>query len=74
MLRTHHGLGVGGRLLNKAIERAREAGAAYVWLQVWELNHAGRRLWLSRGFSEIGAVPFSFGATTHRDLLLRLDL
>lgn len=44
------GAGVGGRLLDVAIDWAREVGAAKVTLQAWPHNTAAIRLYLSRGF------------------------
>lgn len=74
LLRRFQGLGIGGRLLGLAFERAGDAGANYVWMQVWERNERGRSFWRSQGFVEVGTRPFSFAGETHRDLVMRKGL
>lgn len=46
--------GVGGRLLQAALEAAREGGATAVYLEVAEDNIAARRLYAGHGFEEVG--------------------
>jgi [ribosomal protein S18]-alanine N-acetyltransferase len=50
---ARRGLGLGGLLLDAAIEQARGRGATAVFLEVRESNDSARRLYASRGFSEI---------------------
>lgn len=46
--------GLGSELLDLAIRRAREHGAATVYLEVRASNAAGRALYVRHGFAEIG--------------------
>lgn len=48
------GLGVGAALLDAAVGDARTLGATTMFLEVREGNSAARRLYASRGFTEIG--------------------
>ncbi|MCA6301456.1 MAG: GNAT family N-acetyltransferase [Phenylobacterium sp.] len=48
------GAGVGGRLVEAALESARADGAEAVFLEVAEDNLAARRLYGGRGFEEVG--------------------
>ncbi|MGH8912235.1 MAG: GNAT family N-acetyltransferase [Acidimicrobiia bacterium] len=51
----HRGQGLGGRLLDRAIEEARERGTVHkIGLGVWPHNGAAIRLYLSRGFAVEG--------------------
>lgn len=74
VLRRLHGLGIGRLLLDRALEEAGAAGAAYIWLGVWERNAAGRSFWARMGFAEYGSHRFDFAGTEHRDLLMRREL
>ncbi len=51
------GAGLGGWLLASAMADARSHGAAEMFLEVREDNHAARRLYASRGFVEVGRRP-----------------
>ena len=46
--------GYGGLLLDKILENARNTGVLRIFLEVRESNVGARRLYLSRGFVEIG--------------------
>ena len=48
------GTGVGGALLDAAIEHGAQRGAAMVFLEVRESNQRARQLYQSRGFDEVG--------------------
>lgn len=71
VLRERQGAGVGGALLECALDRAAKSSASYVWLGVWELNERGRAFWRSMGFEEYGCHPFAFAGGTHNDVLMR---
>lgn len=49
--------GIGGLLLDAAIEHALAAGAWRLFLEVAEDNHAARALYASRGFTTVGRRP-----------------
>ena len=72
--KTHHGLGLGGQLLDLAVERARREAFGFVWLGVWERNENAISIYLHRGFRVFGDHVFMFGSEAQTDLLLRLDL
>ena len=70
---SHHGRGIGGRLLRHAIDVAGERGSAFVWLGVWEHNAKAIAVYERHGFVVFGDHVFMFGDEPQRDLLMRLD-
>jgi RimJ/RimL family protein N-acetyltransferase len=50
------GRGVGGALVDAAVQAARELGAHKLALQVWPHNTVARRLYLRHGFEEEGVL------------------
>ena len=74
VLQSHHGRGLGGRLLRHAIELARAHEVAFVWLSVWEHNANAISLYRHHGFAEFDEHIFLLGNEEQRDLLMRLDL
>jgi ribosomal-protein-alanine N-acetyltransferase len=68
------GRGVGATLLDAAIEVARARGVAAVFLEVRESNAAARRLYASRGFTEIGRRRHYYRRPTEDALVLRLTV
>jgi phosphinothricin acetyltransferase len=52
--RSHRGRGVGGRLLDAIVDLARERHYHKLVLAAFPFNPAGRRLYDSRGFREVG--------------------
>ena len=71
---THQGRGVGRLLLQHAMERATEAGLAFVWLGVWEHNTKGIAVYERVGFRTFGEHTFLLGTDPQRDVLMRLEL
>jgi ribosomal protein S18 acetylase RimI-like enzyme len=71
--KDHHGHGLGGQLLDLAVETARRDGSRFVWLGVWDQNHNAISLYLHRGFQVFDTHVFMFGAEAQTDLLMRLD-
>jgi hypothetical protein len=71
---THHGRGLGGRLLRHAVDLARDQGSAFVWLGVWEDNAKAIAVYERHGFVTFGDHVFMFGDEPQRDLLMRLDV
>lgn len=49
--------GAGSALLDAAVERATEAGAPEMWLEVRESNDAARALYARKGFEIVGRRP-----------------
>lgn len=74
VLGAFQGQGIGRLLLGRAFEEAREQGAKYIWLGVWERNSSARRFWKKMGFVEFGSHAFRFGGVEHTDLMMRRDL
>lgn len=65
--------GLGGRLLDAAAAAARQAGAAFLFLEVAADNSAALALYRSRGFAAVGLRADYYGQ--NRDaVVLRLDL
>ena len=56
LLETHRGQGLGRRLLDAAVDWAREVGAHKVGLQVWPDNERAIGLYRSAGFEEEGVL------------------
>lgn len=71
---SHHGQGLGRRLLEHAIQIARAEGSAFTWLGVWERNHRAIAVYERFGFVPFGDHVFLFGDEEQRDVLMRLDL
>lgn len=71
---AHHGRGLGGQLLDLAVDAARRDSYGFVWLGVWEQNHNAISLYRHRGFQVFDKHVFMFGAEPQTDLLMRLDL
>lgn len=71
---AERGRGLGRLLLETAIGLAAERGARRVFLDVRSDNEVARRLYLSRGFAEIGVRP-GYYPRGHADaIVMRLDL
>ena len=69
-----HGSGLGRRLLDAVVGRAREDGADLLWLCVYAGNARALRFYAGYGFAEIGRVPYTFVDQTEDDLALGLRL
>lgn len=69
----HRGQGVATLLMREALREARELGAVAVTLEVRRSNVAGRRLYDSFGFEEVGARPNYYGRGEDA-IILRLAL
>ena len=66
--------GIGGVLLDAAIERGRAEGCEWMHLEVRESNLAGRALYSSRGFSIVGRRRRYYSHPVEDALLLRAHL
>ena len=66
----HHGTGLARRLLDAALDAAREAGSDYLWLGVWERNPRAVAFYRKAGFEEIGEHVFVLGSDRQRDILM----
>jgi ribosomal protein S18 acetylase RimI-like enzyme len=68
------GRGIGGALLAAALSHPRLAGAARIFLQVWDRNERAVRLYERVGFRRVGTTTFTIGAGEHvEDVVMVLD-
>ncbi|WP_119080961.1 GNAT family N-acetyltransferase [Chitinophaga alhagiae] len=74
VLKEFHGQQVGQALLDKALEIAAAAGAAYVWLGVWEKNLRAIRFYEKNGFAPFGTHLFRLGEDEQTDVLMKRAL
>jgi ribosomal protein S18 acetylase RimI-like enzyme len=72
--KEHQGTGLGGVLMNKALETAKQRDKAYVWLGVWEKNEKAIGFYKNYGFYEMGRHTFVLGSDVQSDLVMRKDL
>lgn len=74
VLKAFHGKQVGQLLYEKAIQVARDAGADYVWLGVWEENPRAIQFYKKNGFVEFDRHIFQLGEDAQTDIMMRLEL
>lgn len=75
--REHRGKGLGRRLMETAVEFARDAGTlTWVDLRVFAHNAAARALYLDMGFSEVGTLVdrFRIEGQTVDDVIMTLKV
>ncbi|KPU44362.1 protease synthase and sporulation negative regulatory protein PAI 1 [Oxobacter pfennigii] len=65
------GKGLGGVLINKAIDIAKMRKKSYLWLGVWEKNDKAILFYKKNGFEEIGTHSFFMGDEEQTDLIMR---
>jgi ribosomal protein S18 acetylase RimI-like enzyme len=65
----YHGSGTAARLMQAAIDDAREAGAASVWLGVNKLNDRANRFYAAQGFVVVGERRFRVGDQVEVDFV-----
>ncbi|MFG6117791.1 GNAT family N-acetyltransferase [Thalassobacillus sp. B23F22_16] len=66
--------GLGNRLLNKAIDIARDHNKQKIWLGVWEKNENAITFYEKMGFIQIGAHSFYMGDEKQTDLIMTKKL
>jgi ribosomal protein S18 acetylase RimI-like enzyme len=74
LLAAHQGQGVGGILLQKAMDLAAAAGKAYLWLGVWDENHRAINFYERHGFYRCGQHNFTLGSEIQTDYFFRKDV
>ena len=67
-------LGYGRQLMDYAVTRAYQLDKKFVWLGVWEYNHAAQKFYAALGFSEFGDHLFTLGGARQRDVLMKKEL
>ncbi|WP_242920851.1 GNAT family N-acetyltransferase [Pontibacter liquoris] len=65
------GKGLGDRLMQLCLERARKNGHDVVWLTVWEHNQRAMRFYHKYHFEEAGELTFILGQDVQRDLYMQ---
>ena len=73
VLEDHLGSGVGKKLLDTAIDFAKQNHKKYLWLGVWEMNARAIRFYEKNGLRIFGSHPFPFGDEIQTDYLMRID-
>ncbi|HEX6323279.1 MAG TPA: N-acetyltransferase [Vicinamibacterales bacterium] len=71
---SHHGRGVGRKLLDEGLARAHSAGARTIWLGVWEHNTRAQKFYAREGFTRVGDHPFVLGTDTQTDWIMQRAL
>lgn len=71
VLDGHQGLGIGEKLMNFAIDQARNLEAPFIWLGAWEQNEGAMRFYQRHGFEVFSSHDFIMGDDVQTDLLLR---
>jgi hypothetical protein len=56
--------------MDESMNAARDLGAKYLWLGVWERNARARAFYKKSGFAEIGEQHFQLGSDRQRDLVM----
>lgn len=69
-----HGRRIGKRLLDEGLARARGAGAATVWLGVWEHNTRAQAFYLREGFRRVGEHDFMLGSDRQTDWIMQRSI
>ena len=69
-----HGRGIGKKLLDEGLTRARAAGARCIWLGVWENNTKAQAFYTREGFARVGEHPFVLGSDTQTDWIMQRPL
>jgi len=74
ILSGHQGGSFGTQLINFAISIAKQSNCIYIWLGVWDKNHAAIRFYQRHGFNAFSSHPFMLGNDEQTDVLMKLDL
>ncbi len=72
--RHFQGKGIGQKLLNFSLDKAREWNRTIVWLGVWDRNPGAIKLYKRNGFEQFGSHDFLLGSDLQTDLLMKLEL
>jgi ribosomal protein S18 acetylase RimI-like enzyme len=64
------GAGLASELMARALASAARAGAAAMWLGVWEHNPRAIRFYEKAGFALVGEHVFRLGSDAQRDLIM----
>ncbi len=73
ILQNFQGRQLGKNALLKTIEIAKDKKVDFLWLGVWEHNHAAIRFYKRYGFKKFGSHPYMLGNDKQTDWLMKLD-
>jgi diamine N-acetyltransferase len=68
------GKGFGKLFIEKTVNLAKESGAKYIWLGVWEHNDSARRFYEKNGFITFSKHLFKLGDDEQTDLLMKRSI
>ena len=68
--REWHGLGLAQLLMTRVIAVASQAGAAALWLGVWERNARAIAFYRKFGFIDVGPMSFMLGSDLQTDRIM----
>ncbi|MTV82752.1 GNAT family N-acetyltransferase [Secundilactobacillus folii] len=66
--------GYGGQMMKFALSRGYQLGKQFVWLGVWERNHAAQKFYEQFGFEMFDDHLFMLGNSRQRDVLMKKQL
>ncbi len=69
-----HGRGLAQTLMVQVFDAARVAGAATIWLGVWERNPRAIAFYRKAGYTDVGAHTFVVGTDPQTDRILTKSL
>ncbi len=69
--KRYKGMHIGSHLMQTAFASAHQAQADYVWLGVWEHNHAARAFYEHKGFKRFSEHTFILGSDKQTDYLMK---
>ena len=71
VVRSQQGSGLGKVLFETAMAWLEAEGRRPIWIGVYSENHRAQKLYLSRGFAQVGEYAFVVGRTRDREFILR---
>ena len=71
---ARHSLGLGKRLLDDGLVRAKATGAKTVWLGVWERNFRAQKFYQREGFTRVGEHDFHLGSDRQTDWIMQRSM
>lgn len=72
--KVYKGKGLGKKLMNFALQLAKEMKKSYVWLGVWEKNTDAISFYTKMGFYEVGRHSFRMGDELQNDLIMKKSI
>ena len=73
VVKEFQGKKVGQLLYNKAMDIAKQKGADYIWLGVWEKNTKAIRFYEKNGFEVFDKHMFKLGDDQQTDIMMKLN-